>query len=114
MDIRTFFLEVLSKASHEKSADAVVPRCDLAREGQNFKKRVVNERYQMRGRKRKTQVDTRAYQQNYRTASESYAVGQTFMGITENNLTSYDQKEYGLLEMILFPSNLNKAQTGKN
>ena len=63
----------------------------------------------MRGRKRKTQVDTRAYQQNYRTASESYVVGQTFMGITENNLTSYGQKEYGLLEMILFPSNLNKA-----
>lgn len=31
------------------------------------------------------------------------------MGITENNLTGYDQKEYGLLEMILFPSNLNKA-----
>ena len=41
MDIRTFFLEVLSKASHEKSADAIVPRCDLSREGQNFKKRVV-------------------------------------------------------------------------
>ena len=52
----------------------------------------------MRGRKRKTQVDTRAYQQNYRTASESYVVGQTFMGITENNLTGYDQKEYGLFE----------------
>ena len=63
----------------------------------------------MRGRKQKTQVYTRAYQQNDRTASESYVGGQTFTWITENNLTSYDQKEYGLLEMILSPSNLNDA-----
>ncbi len=31
------------------------------------------------------------------------------MWITENNLTSYDQKAYGLLEMILSPWNLNDA-----
>ena len=63
----------------------------------------------MRDRKQQTQVDTRAYQQNDRTASESYVGGQTFMWITENNLTSYDQKAYGLLEMILSPWNLNDA-----
>ena len=60
----------------------------------------------MRGRKQKTLETTKTYQQKDRTAFESYVVGQTFIGITENNLTSYDQLEYGLLEMILSPSNL--------
>ena len=63
----------------------------------------------MRGRMQKTQDHTRAYRQSPRTASEDYVGGQTFIGITENNLTSYDQLEYGLLEMILSPSNLNQA-----
>lgn len=31
------------------------------------------------------------------------------MGITENNLTSNDQLDYGLLEFMLSPTNLNKA-----
>jgi group II intron reverse transcriptase/maturase len=35
--------------------------------------------------------------------------GQTFMWITENNLTNTDRSEYGLLEQILSPSNLNRA-----
>ena len=35
--------------------------------------------------------------------------GQTFIWITENNLTNTDRSEYGLLEQILSPSNLNRA-----
>lgn len=45
-----------------------------------------------------------------RTASEDYVGGQTFMRITENNLTSNNhQSGYGLLENILSPTNLNSA-----
>ena len=45
-----------------------------------------------------------------RTASEGYVEGQTFMWITENNLTTNDYRlGNGLLEHILSPSNLNAA-----
>jgi RNA-directed DNA polymerase len=45
-----------------------------------------------------------------RTASEGYVEGQTFMWITENNLTTnYYRLGNGLLEQILSPSNLNAA-----
>jgi group II intron reverse transcriptase/maturase len=45
-----------------------------------------------------------------RTASEGHEGGQTFMRITENNLTSNNhQSGNGLLEQILSPSNLNAA-----
>ncbi len=48
--------------------------------------------------------------QKDRTASEKYVGGQTFMWITENNLTTnnYCLKD-GLLECILSPCNLNRA-----
>jgi len=60
----------------------------------------------MRGRKQKISQDT--WLQNDRAEPEDYARGQTFMWITENNLTD-NQSGYGLLEMILSPSNLNEA-----
>ncbi len=45
-----------------------------------------------------------------RTASEGYVEGQTFMWITENNLTTNDYRlGNGLLEQILSPPNLNAA-----
>ena len=45
-----------------------------------------------------------------RTASEGYVEGQTFMWITENNLTINDHRlGNGLLEQILSPLNLNAA-----
>lgn len=45
-----------------------------------------------------------------RTVSEGYVEGQTFMWITENNLTTNDYRlGNGLLEHILSPSNLNAA-----
>ncbi|MFO7754538.1 MAG: reverse transcriptase domain-containing protein, partial [Bacteroidales bacterium] len=47
--------------------------------------------------------------QKNRTASEGYVGGQTFIGIIENNAFSKDQSEYGMLEHILSPLNLNKA-----
>jgi group II intron reverse transcriptase/maturase len=47
--------------------------------------------------------------QNNRAEPESYAGGQTFIWITENNLTKTDKPEYGLLEQILSPLNLNRA-----
>jgi group II intron reverse transcriptase/maturase len=61
----------------------------------------------MKGRKQKISKDTCL--QNSRAEPEGYAGGQTFIWITENNLTNTDKPEYGLLEQILSPSNLNLA-----
>ena len=43
-----------------------------------------------------------------RTESDNKIGGQTFMWITENNFTNIEQR-FGMLEMILSPTNLNKA-----
>ncbi len=61
----------------------------------------------MKGRKQKISKDTCL--QNSRAEPEGYAGGQTFIWITENNLTNTDKPEYGLLEQILSPTNLNRA-----
>jgi group II intron reverse transcriptase/maturase len=61
----------------------------------------------MKGGKQKISKDTCL--QNSRAEPESYAGGQTFIWMTENNLTNTDKPEYGLLEQILSPSNLNRA-----
>jgi group II intron reverse transcriptase/maturase len=61
----------------------------------------------MKGREQKISKDTCL--QNSRAEPESYAGGQTFIWITENNLTNTDRPEYGMLEQILSPSNLNRA-----
>jgi len=61
----------------------------------------------MKGGKQKISQDTCL--QNSRVEPEGYAGGQTFMRITENNLTNTDRHEYGLLEQILSPTNLNRA-----
>lgn len=61
----------------------------------------------MKGRKQKISLDT--CQQKNRAELEGYVEGQTFMWITENNLTNNDQLGYGLLEFILSPNNLNQA-----
>jgi group II intron reverse transcriptase/maturase len=53
--------------------------------------------------------DTKTCPQKNRTESEGYAGGQTFIWITENNLTDTNPSGYGLLEFILSPSNLNLA-----
>lgn len=47
--------------------------------------------------------------QKKRTESEGYAGGQTYIGITENNLTDTHPLGYGLLEFIVSPANLNAA-----
>lgn len=47
--------------------------------------------------------------QKDRAEPENYVGGQTYIGITENNLTETNQSDYGLLEFILSPSNLNAA-----
>jgi hypothetical protein len=44
-----------------------------------------------------------------RAEPERKFVGQTFIGITENNFANIEQTDYGLLEMILSPTNLNRA-----
>ena len=67
----------------------------------------VNECYRMKGRRQKISRDS--YLQNNRAEPEGYAEGQTFIWITENNLTNTDQPEYGMLEQILSPANLNQA-----
>jgi RNA-directed DNA polymerase len=64
----------------------------------------------MKGREQKSFGKTKTWPRRDRTASEGYVGGQTFMGITENNLTSNNyQSGYGMLERILSPSNLNAA-----
>lgn len=47
--------------------------------------------------------------QKNRTESEGYVGGQTFIRITEKDVTSNNHGEYGMLEFILSPSNLNAA-----
>jgi len=61
----------------------------------------------MKGGKQKISKDTCL--QNSRAEPEGYAGGQTFIWIIENNLTNTDKPEYGLLEHILSPTNLNRA-----
>ena len=61
----------------------------------------------MKGGKQKISQDTCL--QKSRAEPEGYAGGQTFIWITENNLTDADKPEYGLLEQILSPTNLNQA-----
>lgn len=48
-------------------------------------------------------------QKKARAELEGYFGVQTFMWITENNITSFNESECGLLEQILAPSNLNLA-----
>ena len=61
----------------------------------------------MKGEKQKTSKDTCL--QRDRAEPEGYAGGQTFMWITENNITNADQPNKGLLEQILSPANMNQA-----
>lgn len=61
----------------------------------------------MKGRKQKISLYT--CQQKNRAELEGYVEGQTFIWITENNLTDNNQLGYGLLEFILSPNNLNQA-----
>jgi group II intron reverse transcriptase/maturase len=64
----------------------------------------------MNGRKQKIFESSKTCPLKDRTASEDYVEGQTFMWITENNLTTNDYRSgNGLLEHILSPSNLNAA-----
>ena len=67
----------------------------------------VNECYQMKGGKQKISQDTCHHES--RAAPEGIDGGQTFKWITENNLTNTNRPEYGLLEQILSPLNLNRA-----
>lgn len=62
----------------------------------------------MKGREQKIFEEKTCPQKN-RTASEGIVGGQTFIGITENKLTDFNQLGYGMLEYILSPSNLNSA-----
>jgi len=61
----------------------------------------------MEGQKQKT--PSGACPQRDRAEPKEYAGGQTYLRITENNFTNIDREEYGLLEEIMSPSNLNKA-----
>lgn len=61
----------------------------------------------MKGRKQKISKDT-CLQKN-RAEPEGYVEGQTFMWITENNITNTTLDASGLLEHILSSQNLNRA-----
>ena len=76
-------------------------------EGLNLNQVKVNECYPMKGRMQKISYDNS--QGKDRSETESTLGVQTYIGITENNFTTIEQADYGLLEMILSPTNLNKA-----
>lgn len=76
-------------------------------EGLNLNRSVVNECYRMKGRVQKISLDSCT--QRYKAEPEYFATGQTFLWITENNLTNNPRIQYGLLEQILSPLNLNQA-----
>ena len=61
----------------------------------------------MKGREQKISEDS--YHEKNRAELEGYFGVQTFMRITENNITNFNESEYGLLEQILSPTNLNLA-----
>jgi len=61
----------------------------------------------MKGGKQKISQDTCHHES--RAEPEGSDGGQTFIWITENNLTNTNRPGYGLLEQILSPSNLNRA-----
>jgi len=61
----------------------------------------------MKGRMQKISHDNS--QGKDRSETESKLGVQTYIGITENNFTTIEQADYGLLEMILSPTNLNNA-----
>ena len=61
----------------------------------------------MKDGKQKISEDT--WWQNDRAEPEVYAGGQTFIWMTENNITNVDNSKCGLLEFILSPQNLNAA-----
>jgi len=64
----------------------------------------------MKGREQKITGRPETCPHGDRTASEGHEGGQTYMRITENNLTSnHHQSGNGLLEQILSPINLNAA-----
>jgi group II intron reverse transcriptase/maturase len=61
----------------------------------------------MKGGKQKISQDS--YLEKDRAEPEEYSGVQTFMWITENNITNFNSTKYGLLEQILSPTNLNSA-----
>ena len=61
----------------------------------------------MKGGKQKISQDTCL--QKSMAEPEGHAGGQTFIWMTENNLTNTDKPGYGMLEQILSPTNLNRA-----
>jgi group II intron reverse transcriptase/maturase len=64
----------------------------------------------MKEGKQKIFASSKTCPQKDRTASDDYVEGQTFIWITENNLTTNDYRlGDGLLEHILSPSNLNSG-----
>ena len=63
----------------------------------------------MKGRKQKIFEASKTCPRKDRTESEGYVGGQTFMRITENNLTDHYPIGNGMLEHILSPFNLNAA-----
>jgi len=61
----------------------------------------------MKGREQKISKDS--YQNKDRAELEGYSGAQTYMRITENNIANFNESNYGLLEQILSPTNLNLA-----
>lgn len=63
----------------------------------------------MKERMQKTSAQAHDFPQRARTESEWYEGVQTFMWMTEDNIVEVPFDKEHLLEIILSPSNLNKA-----
>ena len=66
----------------------------------------------MKERMQKTSAQAHDFPQRARTESEWYEGVQTFMWMTEDNIVEVPFDKEHLLEIILSPSNLNKAYKG--
>ena len=66
----------------------------------------------MKVRMQKTLADVIGHPQRNRTESERYEGVQTFMWMTEDNIVEVPFDKEHLLEVILDPSNLNRAYKG--
>lgn len=108
-DVRRIFFRITDNSRRKKSAETIVPDYGIIGEGSNLNQVRSNESYPMKERMQNISKKTETCPQKNRTASEGYVGGQTYMGITENTLTTTPFTDMGLMEFILSPSNLNQA-----
>lgn len=106
-----FFFRAVT-TNREKSADVIVvgkvKKKSATDEGLNFNETSNLFKYLMKEPMQKMTSDV-GFPQNDRTESEVYEGVQTFMWIEDGELVEVQTSTCNLLELILSPSNLNRA-----